>query len=532
MWGVFFLWVASVRGEDFPQPTLDMVNPAGIRGSLVICGGGKIPDSAIRQFRALAGGETARLVVIPTASKRADQGDLKSYGTVWHDRGFATVEVVHTRDRGVANSDGFLRPLKTASAVWFVGGQQSLLAEAYVGTRFEHELGALLNRGGVVGGTSAGAAIQSRLMIAFGNPQATLSRGLDLVPGAVIDQHFKVRKRARRLTDVLAAHPGYFGLGIDEGTGVIIRGRRIHVVGDSTVTVCFSESARRPALSYEVPAGGTADLTALRRTAIARAAPAVSPHEPTETRAKHGTLLMVGGGSLSRSMWQRFVELAGGPDARIVYVPTASKNGRPDRRVVDAMLEAGAESVSVLHTRDRDEANKEVFFEPLRGATGVWIGGGRQWRLVDAYEGTATCEAFHDVLRRGGVIGGSSAGATIQGDYLVRGHPLGNRIMMAEGYERGFKFLPGVAIDQHFTQRGRQPDLSDVMRTFPQFLGIGIDESTAIEVHDATARVIGTNSVYFYDGATDDKSHDPRFEKLSPGDSYDLRCRIPIQQAL
>jgi cyanophycinase-like exopeptidase len=127
------------------------------------------------------------------------------------------------------------------------------------------------------------------------------------------------------------------------------------------------------------------------------------------------------------------------------------------------------------------------------------------------------------------VIGGSSAGATIQGDYLVRGNPLGNRDMMAEGYERGFTFLPGCAIDQHFTQRGRQPDMEALKRTFPQLLGIGIDESTALIVQKATARVIGKSNVYFYDGSTDGKDGGLQFTKVSAEDVYDLERRRKVE---
>src|SRR5690606_23155268 len=134
-------------------------------------------------------------------------------------------------------------------------------------------------------------------------------------------------------------------------------------------------------------------------------------------------------------------------------------------------------SVTLLPHSRTDEIADQAFETALREATGVWFGGGRQWNFVDAYENTRAIELFHAVLRRGGVIGGSSAGATIQGEYLVRGHPLGNTVMMAEGYERGFAFLPGVAIDQHFSQRQRQPDLLSVIQRHPRLLGIGIDEA-------------------------------------------------------
>jgi cyanophycinase len=206
-----------------------------------------------------------------------------------------------------------------------------------------------------------------------------------------------------------------------------------------------------------------------------------------------------------------------------VCVPTAAENPSfGNGGTVRALKDAGASVVTVLHTTDRAQANRDEFIEPLKRATGVWFGGGRQWRIVDAYEGTATWRAFHEVLRRGGVIGGSSAGATIQGDYLARGNPLGNWNIIAEGYERGFAFLPGVAIDQHFTQRGRSPDMQTLIQTFPQLLGIGIDESTALVVQQSTASVMGKNAVYFFNTSQDETDRTPRVTKIGDGESYDL----------
>ena len=99
-------------------------------------------------------------------------------------------------------------------------------------------------------------------------------------------------------------------------------------------------------------------------------------------------------------------------------------------------------------------ADTEAFAAPLKTARGVWFAGGRQWRLVDAYMGTRTQREIEAVLARGGVVGGCSAGATIQGSYLVRGAREGNQIMMAKGYEEGFGYLRGVAIDQHLLASG------------------------------------------------------------------------------
>ena len=131
----------------------------------------------------------------------------------------------------------------------------------------------------------------------------------------------------------------------------------------------------------------------------------------------------------------------------------------------------------LLHTRDRARANSEGFVEPLRHASGVWIDGGRQWRLADAYLGTTVEREIKALLARGGVVGGSSAGATIQGSFLVRGasgtsrNPDGdNRIVMARGHETGFGLLANSAIDQHVNARGREADLDFGYTSIPKAL--------------------------------------------------------------
>jgi cyanophycinase len=148
---------------------------------------------------------------------------------------------------------------------------------------------------------------------------------------------------------------------------------------------------------------------------------------------------------------------------------------------------------------------------------------------MDAYEGTKIPELMRDVLRRGGVIGGSSAGATIQGDYMVRGAPAGPNIMMCEGYERALGFLPGVAIDQHFTQRNRLKDLTGLVNHYPQFLGIGLDEATAIVVQGHMADVMGRGRAHFYDRRKPVVEGQPDYEALSAGGKYDLKERKILQ---
>lgn len=247
---------------------------------------------------------------------------------------------------------------------------------------------------------------------------------------------------------------------------------------------------------------------------------------------EHGSLVIVGGGLTDPAIWQRFVELAGGPQSHIVVIPTAGGEDDYDQYYpgLDPLRAAGANDLTVLHTYDRSEADQETFVEPLRRATGVWFPGGRQWRLADAYLGTRVQEELERLLQRGGVIGGSSAGATIQGSYLVRGDTESNEIMMGD-HEVGFGFLRNAGIDQHLLRRNRHFDLIEVIRAKPELLGIGIDENTAIVVQGDEFEVMGRGYVAIYDRQSQIDTGG-EFYFLAPGDHFDLAARQAARPAV
>jgi cyanophycinase len=266
-----------------------------------------------------------------------------------------------------------------------------------------------------------------------------------------------------------------------------------------------------------------ASLISLAQDTTPPGASATTP-AVTAVGPRDGSLVIVGGGQTGPEITRRFVTLAGGKDADVVVIPTAAENDPVDvKRVAEGFARAfGFKNVTVLHTRDRAEADSEGFVAPLKKARAVWFNGGRQWRIVDSFLGTRTQREIEAVLERGGVIGGSSAGATIQGSYLVRGARDGNDILMAKGYEQGFGYLRGVAIDQHILPRKRAADLVQVVGAHPELLGIGIDESTAIVVEGDRFEVIGRGVVGIYDG----KNHDGRrYYFLAPGERFDLKER-------
>jgi cyanophycinase len=221
--------------------------PPADRGALVICGGGGLPEAVRREFLELAGGSKAKIVVIPTAGADADGPAPVRAGFLepWTKRGVASVVLLHTRSRARADEPEFARPLEDATGVWFGGGDQSRVTEVYLGTAVERALRRLLDRGGVIGGTSAGAAIMSRVMITGGQDNATVGTGFGFLPGVVVDQHALRRNRINRLLGVLAEHPDLTGVAVDEATALVVRRGRWRVVGNSYVVVCRSTGVGR-----------------------------------------------------------------------------------------------------------------------------------------------------------------------------------------------------------------------------------------------------------------------------------------------
>lgn len=252
-----------------------------------------------------------------------------------------------------------------------------------------------------------------------------------------------------------------------------------------------------------------------------------------------GSLILAGGGKMGEDIISKFVELAGGKEANIIVIPTASGAERFDENsgFIKQLKDFGVTKVAMLHTYNKEVADSYNFVKPLQKATGVWFTGGRQWRLVDAYAGTKTEKVLRDVLNKGGVIGGSSAGATIQGSYLTRGDTNTNQIMMGD-HEEGFGYIENIAVDQHVLARNRHFDMFEILEKRPELLGIGIDESTAIVVRQHTFEVIGVSKVLIYDGTfwsrnSQDVEHPPATEKvfymLQQGDCYNMKDRKVLQ---
>ncbi len=259
-------------------------------------------------------------------------------------------------------------------------------------------------------------------------------------------------------------------------------------------------------------------------------APSAQAQSPAAAVApEHGSLLIAGGAVSDPAIYQRFLDLAGGPDASIVVIPTAGGQEIYDQSWpgLSTWRQAGATNLTVLHTTQRKVAMNTAFVAPLKKASGVWFSGGRQWRLADSYLGTRVHQEILELLDRGGVVGGSSAGATIQGSYLARGDSHTNTIMMGD-HEEGLGLLKNVAIDQHLLARNRQFDLLEIVRAKPELLGIGLDENTAIVVQDGLFEVIGQSYVAIYDSQRQIDTGGS-FYFLAAGDRFDLSSRQPYR---
>lgn len=272
--------------------------------------------------------------------------------------------------------------------------------------------------------------------------------------------------------------------------------------------------------------------------AFAQTSPITVKPSPTRHGPEKGSLIIIGGNVGSTvSIWNKFTELAGGKEnARIVVVTAASGDSAAydQKDVEEVKKQTGITHVTLLHTSDLKTANSAAFIQPLQQATGVYFVGGRQWRIADSYLNTLTHQAFQDVLARGGVIAGSSAGASIQGSFLWRGDTKGADILIGD-HTQGLGLLKNSVIDQHLLKRNRQFDLLNLVRQTPELIGIGLDEATAILVQKDTLQVIGKSYVAIYDyntimgSETRHGAGSGPFFFLSEGQKYDLKNRKVIQ---
>jgi cyanophycinase len=256
---------SKAREPETPEPP----PPARPAGHLVIVGGGGTPDAVAAKAFELAGGVSARAVVLPQASSRAEAGEESV--AFWKEKGFANIRALDLSDPAADR-----KAIETADFIWFPGGDQVLLMKAIEAAGLGDAIRARYAAGAVVGGTSAGAAVMSPRMIVGGETadltvvrggSVEMAEGLGLLQGTIVDQHFLRRQRFNRLLSAVLERPDLVGIGIDEKTAIVVTGTSFDVLGESGVLVLDARGREVPGADAGAPRAGDGVRLSLLRAA-------------------------------------------------------------------------------------------------------------------------------------------------------------------------------------------------------------------------------------------------------------------------
>jgi cyanophycinase len=219
-----------------------------------------------------------------------------------------------------------------------------------------------------------------------------------------------------------------------------------------------------------------------------------------------GTVFAIGGAEAKlrrRTVLEAFVAAAGGSDARIAVVSSASSLGVQVVEVYTSVFTSlGAREVISLRPESRTQAHDPDLVEPLGKVSAIFLTGGNQLKLSSFITGTPFGDAIQEAYQRGTVVGGTSAGASILAEHMIAFGAGGStpKQRMSQ-LSAGLGLLRGVVIDQHFEQRNRYGRLLSLVAQSPSLLGLGVDEDTAAVVHDGSRlTVLGRGAVTVLDG--------------------------------
>lgn len=497
----------------------ELISP--IYGSLMLIGEGEIPANVKATFAYLANEEDGKLVIISDSESK-----IKKQKTLWKDKIGSVRTILLKRSAKDLSPDNIVL-LQSANAVWLV----SDLSKHFNDSRLNAELISILNRDGIVGGQGAAAESMATLV----DDEGEIRNGFNLLPNSFVHA---TGSDLNQFNQTLDQNPGRVGWELPPSASVIIHsGREISVINYPAITLRVAATEEWPERieMFEPPIDDlpyTTDLISWNRSARARLNEVFPPLVASDPEVHSGALVIIGGHGYPKGMWEKVIEFAGGEDANYVcFAQNASSTGAKKLR------EQGCRNVAVHVVKTGVDgigqgANPQLI-EDLKNADAVYFGGGRSYKFMDAYLGTEAHMLMNKVLERGGIILGGSAGAQIQGDFLVRGDPRSNNTLWMEGNDVGLGFIKGVIIDVHYRERGRENILPSLLVKHPQMLGIGIDETTAIWVQGTIAEVLGPHSVTFYD-LKNSNNLDLSSRKignpvvLMAGEKYDLKQRKPI----
>jgi len=472
-------------------------------GTLMIIGGAASQDNW-HYFMELVGDPEALIVFIPTAGSTFDETHTGYISLL--EAGAKNVSILHTKDRNEANTEAFAAPLRKAKAVFMAGGFQSRLAAAYLNTLTHRLMFEILERGGVIAGSSAGASIQGSYL--YGGLQGGVGAqyvGLGFVKNSAIGQHYIRRNRMGSVAKILKNQPDLFGFGVDEATAAVVRGNELEVVGEGKVALYDTkrpEYADQPQL-YLFP-GDKYDMAVRRITHKADPVPQdmwtgggkkqwKNPADSWQTVGPpQGRLLLYGSVKADSASIRHFLQSLGTFQDPIVVLSTGNNDMRAEnQQVVAELRKLGADRVSSLHTIDSDMANSQAFASALDKAKAVWICDSRSWQLADVYLYTLVHKKLFEVLRRGGILGGNGDGAAIMASRLF-GEPESYR------WHTGYGLVRNTLIVKASQNRKTLSDMQGILDKNMKLQGIVLGEDTKVVIEKNRVKVEGNKGIRIY----------------------------------
>ena len=518
-----------------------------------------------------------------------------SYGrwvTLREDRQVADFQFLY-RDRQNDPQDAhFFSLLEKATGLWMPAIDQETLPKLFAserstkGDRFQRALREIVARGGVVGGLGGGMASLPETIIAGdaskdedadGWVRAELDFGLSLLSGVIADQTFSSRKgRLERLTDLLRngprldrlqRRPGIerrtIGLGVEAHTVLILSGNTVRAFGEGRGHIFLKSNGDRT-ITWRTLEAGEEPLVVQTRSARPQRGERIEANSTIKMLnpfgmpdasdpSRPGTVVLHGGGDTDEIV-DAFPKLAGTAKPRMVHCPAARQSCRPSEDISPQKLaehlektffewrqlqtEGRLKSLTFATTSEPADANREEFIRPLKQAEGLWFCGGNQRPLanlfVDHLRPTLFQQEALNIVRRGGVVGGSSAGLAIMADVMIEGDDSEDGGPAEASLSRGLGVMKHVLAEQHFDARsGRIERLTGLLRDHKRLanfaptcepkkmIGLAVEEDTALIAQANRLRVSGKKLAHIFLQATD-----PRvvtWHALQPGDAAILR---------
>lgn len=476
-------------------------------GVLMIIGGAGSPEN-YAQFVALTGDPNELIVLIPTAGSNFDKSS-EAYNTL-KKAGATNICILHTQDPKVADSEAFVAPLRKAKAVFISGGFQSRLAESYLNTLTHREIFKVLDRGGVVAGTSAGASIQgSYLYGGIAQSKTPQYEGFGLIKNSVIGQHYIRRNRMGSINKILKNNAQLWGVGIDEATSIIVKGNNLVVSGSGKIAVYDPDfmTGNKGVIQQYLYDGDAYDL--MSREVVSRQfdvddiqwEPQNSNQLELEKSKRikngEGRLMAYGSEGVEKNDLMDFYNSLSDDQDTIVVLSTGDESQRQkNQEIVDVLFSLGDKEVFFLHTVNQAEANYNPFSDVLERAHAVWISDSPAWRLIDTYLNTTIHRKLFNLLNRDGVIAGNGRGAATMASRLY-GEPEKYR------WHQGFGFLENSMLINEKVTPKKARELEGILKEKPGLLALQFGENSKVVFRKDSLENKAEEIILLYKGGMD-----------------------------